>query len=142
MSLFSQNKARLGVVGSLGFAPRPPKRRLHSIVSSRAASLFSLLGCFQCQVKSLAGDELDEPKDSQLPTLREDSVRRPLERAALFETGDNQVSSMWLSENLERWEKIHAFGRVAALQVSKLCLSIFKVVTNRLPLFPYLEARR
>jgi hypothetical protein len=87
--------------------------------------------------QSLAGDELDEPKDSQLPTLREDSVRRPLEREALFETGDNQVSSMWLPESVERWDAIHAFRRAAALQVSELRLSILKVVKSKAytPLF-------
>ena len=78
--------------------------------------------------QSLAGDELDEPKDSQLSALREDSVRRPLERGAFFETGDNQVSSMWLSAGVERRHSKHALRQAAALQVSKVRLPILKVV--------------
>jgi hypothetical protein len=79
----------------------------------------------------LAGDELNEPKNSQLPALREDFVRRPLEREAFFEKGDNQVSSMWLPESVERWETVHSFWRAAALQMSELRLSILKVVKSK-----------
>jgi len=92
---------------------------------------FSFLGWFRFSSQSLAGDEVDEPKDNQLSTLREDSVRRPLERQAFFETGDSQVSSMWLPAGVERWHSKHALRQASALQVSKVRLSILKVVRSK-----------
>jgi len=79
---------------------------------------------------------VDEPKDNQLSTLREDSVGRPLERQA-FETGDSQVSSMWLPAGVEGRPSKHVLRQAAALQVSKVRLSILKVVRSKAytPLF-------
>jgi len=81
-------------------------------------------------VQSLAGDELNESKDNQLSTLREDPVRRPLEREA-FETGNNQVSSMWLRESLERRYATDSSRKAAALHVPRLWLSILKAVKSK-----------
>jgi hypothetical protein len=98
---------------------------------------FSFLERSRSSSQGLAGDEVDEPKDSQLSTLREDSVRRPLERQAFFETGDSQVSSMWLPAGVERRPSKNALRQAAALQVSKVRLSILKVVNSKAytPLF-------
>jgi hypothetical protein len=84
----------------------------------------------------LAGDELNEPKDNQLPTLREDSVRRPLEREA-FETEDNQVSSMRLRESLERRYATDSSRKVAALHVPRLWLSILKALESKILTLPF-----
>lgn len=96
---------------------------------------FSFCEWTHCLAQSLAGDELDESKNSQLSTLREDFVRRPLEREPLLES-DGQMSSMRTSESLERREETHACGRVATLPVSVLRLSIFGKVKAFRPLFP------
>jgi hypothetical protein len=42
----------------------------------------------------LAGDENDEPKNSQLPSLRQDIVRRSLETNAFFEPENGQMPKM------------------------------------------------
>jgi hypothetical protein len=79
-------------------------------------------------LRSLAGDEPNEPKDHQLPPLREDFVRRPLEREAFFDTADDQVPSMRLPEGVEMRDATNASGKTAALHVPKLRLFILKVV--------------
>jgi hypothetical protein len=53
--------------------------------------------------KSLAGDGLDESKNSRMPSMR-------------------------LSESIQGWNAIHKFWRDSALLVSRLWLSLFKVV--------------
>ena len=81
-------------------------------------------------LRSLAGDESNEPKDRQLPTLWEDSVRRPLEREAFCDTANNQVPSMRLPEGMEKRNATNASGKTATLHLPKLCLRILKVVKS------------
>jgi hypothetical protein len=98
--------------------------------------LFSFLERFRSLSQSLAGDELNEPKNDQLSTLWEDSVSRSLERDA-FETGNSQVSSMWLPESVESRYATNASRKAAALHVPRLWLSILKAVNPKThtPLF-------
>jgi len=103
---------------------------LHPAVSSQFLSpLFSLLGSFACLVKKgLAGDKLSEPKNIQLPTLRQDSIRRGLEREESCYRGKRQVSSVWQPETVERRKKENCFWRSATLLLPRLRSSFFAVV--------------
>lgn len=56
--------------------------------------LFSFLGRFRSISQSLAGDELNEPKDNQLSTLWKDSVSRPLERGAIGTRNDRVLNAV------------------------------------------------
>ena len=92
--------------------------------------LFLWLGSFACQVKKvLAEDEIDESKNSQLPTLRQDSFRGSLERDGFCCPKNCQVSSMRKSEAVERWEKESSFKRAATVQLSRLRSSFFAMVS-------------
>jgi hypothetical protein len=106
------------VVRGVGLEPSP-LRRVSPLSRFFAASfpLFSLFrGRFVFAEAGLAGDELYESgKGSQVPTVRQ-------------------------SESVERRDPVHIFGRVAALLVSKLCLSVLPLVTISyiFPLFLFL----
>jgi hypothetical protein len=86
-------------VGPLGFVPSPQGDVSPLfIVSSRAISPFSFIGFIPYIVEnSLAGDELGESKNSQLPSLRQDFVRRCLEREEFHEPERSQMPSVWQS---------------------------------------------
>ena len=65
------NGACIIVVGSLGFVPRPHERYLHTDSSSRSLSLFFFLREYPMpSVENPAGDDLDESRNSQMPSLR------------------------------------------------------------------------
>ena len=87
------------IMGSLGFVPsHHGDVSPLGIVSSRSFSLFSLLGSLACRAKkSLAGDELDESENSQLPSLRQDVAWRVLEREELFDSKNGQMPQVWQS---------------------------------------------
>jgi len=65
-------KVPLGfVVGPLGFEPRTHGRYLHLIVSSRSLSLFFFLREYPMPSgEKVAGDELDESRNNQMPSMR------------------------------------------------------------------------
>jgi hypothetical protein len=90
---------------------------------------FSLLGSFSCRVKkSLAGDEIDEWENSQLPALRQDVARRVLERDEFFDSENGQMPSLRQPKIVERWVQAHAVRRYSALLVSRLRPSFFASV--------------
>jgi hypothetical protein len=72
MSGSSQRALNLAVVvGSLGFAPRPQGRYLHIDSSSRSLSLFFFFREYPMpSVENLVGDELDESRNNEMPSLR------------------------------------------------------------------------
>ena len=84
-------------MGSLGFVPSPQGDVSPLfIVSSRAISPFSFIGFIPYIVaRSLAGDGLDGSENSQLPSLRQDFVRRCLEREDFHEPERSQLPSVW-----------------------------------------------
>jgi len=62
-----------------------------------------LEGSFVSVKKALAGDELDESRNSQMPSVQ-------------------------LSESIQRWDTIHAFRGDAALLVPRMRISFFTLV--------------
>jgi hypothetical protein len=94
---------------------------LHPVSSQLLSPFFSLLGNFACLVKkSLAGDEVNEWSDSQLSLLRQDIAWGVLEQDQVFNPQNDQVPRVRQSEAVERWEKKNAFGKNAALFMSRL----------------------
>jgi hypothetical protein len=92
--------------------------------------LFSLLGRFADSVKeSLAGDELDESKSSQLPFLRENVAGRVLEGDDFYYSGYNQVSSLWQSEVVEIRKTANPFGKNSAIRMPRMRPSFLKVLS-------------
>ena len=91
--------------------------------------LFSL--GFGCGTKhSLAGDEIDESKNNQLPSLRQILVKRPLGKGEVGKSGNSQMPSMWKPKCLERWFTAYASRRGPALHVQRLRLSVFKALSS------------
>src|SRR4030067_3502336 len=84
------------VVGSLGFVPSPQGDVSPLfIVSSRSIPPFSFIGFIPYIVEnSLTGDKLDESENCQLSSLRQDFVRRCLEREEFHESERSQLPSV------------------------------------------------
>ena len=104
---------------------------LQPALSSQFLSpLFSLLGSFACLVKkSLAGDKLIESENSQLPSLRQDSIRRGLDREEVCYLEKRQVPSVWQPETVERRKKENCFWRSATLLLPRMRSSFFTGVS-------------
>jgi hypothetical protein len=71
--------------------------------SRTSSPSFSLLGIFSLRSQGLAGDDFVESRTRQMP-------------------------AMWESKTLHGWVSVYCFGRVAALPVSRLWLSVFPLV--------------
>jgi hypothetical protein len=90
---------------------------------------FSLLGSFAGSVKeSLAGDEINESKNSQLPLLRENVAGRVLEGYDFYYSGYNQVPSLRQSEVVERRKTANSFGKNTAIPVQRMRPSFLEVL--------------
>ena len=85
----------------------------------------------------MAGDELCEAKNSQLSSLLQDLARRGLEWDEFFEPERSQLSSVWGSESLERWEAAYEFWSDVALLVQRLLVSFFMLVAILCSCFPF-----
>jgi hypothetical protein len=88
-------------------------------------------------VECLAGDERDGRKNTELPSLPQDTVRRALEREKSYEPGDGRLSSVWQSESLERRQKVYKRRSDAALPLQRLRQSFFTLVTVLFVFFPF-----
>lgn len=86
-------------------------------------------GRFVSAGKYLVGVELFESEVSELSSLRQDSVRKTLERTGFLEPETGHVSSVRQPKGVEGRETIYAPRRSAAVPVSRLLLSIFAMVT-------------
>jgi len=120
----------------VGFEPSPDSR---SSLSNRFfAALFPFFcwRCFVVRVEYWAGEERDGWKNTELPSLRKDTVRRDLEREKSSEPEDGQLSSVWQSERLERRQKEHKRRSRAALPVQRLLPSFFGFVAVVFVFFP------
>jgi len=75
----------------------------------------------------MAGDEVNESKDRELPTLRCVFAKRPLTGTESFgsENANDKMPSVQRSQSLERWVSGYTFRKVAALSLPRLCLSVF-----------------
>jgi len=129
-------------VRPLGFVPRPYGCHHQLIVSSRLPSLF--FKGFQSQSANLAGYEIDEPKNSQLPSLRQNLARRPVERKKFGKPEDGQVPSVWQHEKLERRKTLYAYRGDTALLLQRLRFSFFRAVNSilKIPFFFSVQSDR
>jgi len=87
---------------------------------------------------SLAGDEIGESKDSQLPSLWKDVIRGGLEGHKICNSRNGQVSTVWLPKSMERWETTFALGRAATLPMPKLWPPFLASVENSIARFQFL----
>jgi hypothetical protein len=86
--------------------------------------------------KSLAGDEINESKSSQLPLLRKNVAKRVLEEDKLYHSENNKMSSLRQSEVVEKRKTGRSLGKNTALLMSRMHLSFLKVLN---PLSPSLS---
>jgi hypothetical protein len=75
---------------------------------------------------SLAGDDINESKNSKLPSLRKDHITRYLGRK---NSEPSQLPSMWQSKSVEKREVLHKYRGNTALLLQGMWASFFKAVT-------------
>jgi hypothetical protein len=91
--------------------------------------LFSFWGSFAGRVRDcLAGGEVNEWKDSQLPILRQDAARRDMERTEAFERKPSGMPQVPVQKDLEGWASFYAFCVGATVSLSEVLLSIFEAL--------------
>jgi hypothetical protein len=119
-------------VGSLGFEPRPQGEMQKSKINHRhvcfnsAASFPFFVEKVVFTKASLAGDETDEWKNSQLPPLWQNSVPRFLRGK---NSRDSKMPKMWQSKSVEKRPPSNRNWRgIAALFVPRLRISVFNSV--------------
>jgi hypothetical protein len=89
---------------------------------------------------SLAGDEYVKQKNSELPSLRQNLIKKSLGREAFGKSSSHQMPSLWKPENLERQQTVHPSGHDPALFVPSLRLAILTTINRKLQLlFFFLE---
>jgi hypothetical protein len=86
--------------------------------------------------KSLAGDEINESKSSQLPLLWKNVAKRVLEEDKIYHSENNKMSSLRQSEVVEKRKTGRSLGKNTALLMSRMHLSFLKVLS---PLSPSLS---
>jgi hypothetical protein len=92
-----------------------------------AFSLFSFFeGAATFAKLSLAGDDLDESKNSKLPSLRKDYITGYLGRE---KSEPSQLPSLWQSKGMEKREELRKFRGNTALLLQGMRPSFFKLVT-------------
>jgi hypothetical protein len=74
------------------------------------------------------GDIVDESKNSQLPSLRQNLAIRPVERTNFDRQEDNQVPSVWQHEKLERRKIPYSYKGCSALLLQRLRFAFFRAV--------------
>lgn len=118
------------MVQGVGFEP-PISERYRQPISFFAASFpFFFFEGSRRQGASLAGYEIYESKNSQLSSLRQNSVRRPVERKKFGKPEDGQVPSVRQHEKLERRKTLYSYRGDSALLLQRLRLSFFRAVNS------------
>ena len=99
---------------------------------------------FQSQGASLAGYEIDESKNSQLPSLRQNLVKRPVERKKFGKPEDGQVSSVWQLKKLESCKTLYSYRDNSALLLQRLRFTFFRAVNSniKIPFFFSVQSDR
>lgn len=90
---------------------------------------FSLLSFAGPVKESLAGDEINESKSSQLPFLRENVAWRVLEGGDFYHSGYNQVPSLRQSKVVERRKTANPFGKNTAIHMPRMRPSFLEVLS-------------
>jgi hypothetical protein len=91
-------------------------------------SLFFFFRGTWLQSASLAGDESNEPKNSQLPSLRQNVAKRSVERKKFGKPEVGQVPSVRLHEKLEGRNTPYSYRSNSAFFLQRLRLSFFRAV--------------
>ena len=129
------------MVRPLGFEPRPQgemQRSHRHVCFNSAASFPFFVEKVVFTKESLAGDETDEWKNSQLPSLWQNSVPRFLRGK---NSRESKMPKMWQYQNVERRETIHTFGYFSTIFVPRLRVSVLKAISQLLKFLFFLIAK-
>jgi len=76
------------------------------------------------------GDIVNESKNSQLPSLRQNLAKRSMERKKLDKPEDSQVPTVWQHKKLERRKIPHSYRGFSALLLQRLRFAFFRTVNS------------
>jgi hypothetical protein len=92
----------------------------------------------------LAGEKLNESKSGQVPSLRQNLAKRPVERKKFGKPEDGQVPSVWQHEKLERRNTPYSYRGNSAILLQRLWFAFFRAVNSvlKIPFFFSLQVAR
>jgi hypothetical protein len=98
------------------------------ITSRQPFSLFFFFNGLRFQGTSLAGDDMNGTENSQLPSLRQNIVKRFSQRNSKKES---QMPSLQQPEKLEIWNIQNAKRKSSTLHVQRLRQSVYRALMTR-----------
>jgi len=75
-------------------------------------------------------DTIYEPKNSQLPSLRQNLAKKPLESKKFDKPEDRQVPSVWQHEKLEKRKTLYSYRGDSTLLLQRLWFAFFRALNS------------